>query len=246
MTHAGPDLVVDSVTGVDVSLTLAGPGVRAFAFMIDWVIRAALFVAWYVIAALLYNREWNLTPPPDPEGSWFGLVVLPGAGIYLLYHCVAEIIMRGRTPGKRMTGVRLVSRNGAVPPVTAHLIRNAFRLVDSFPLLYGVGLVATMVTRDHVRVGDLAAGTLLVYDRADDLLLHRFVAEANAGGRVDASTVELVNELLGRWDALDKSARARLATALLSRAKRPPETGATPNDDSLRRQLEHLARGAAP
>ncbi|HEV7714670.1 MAG TPA: hypothetical protein VGO53_03690, partial [Steroidobacteraceae bacterium] len=52
---AMPDLVVDSVTGVDVSLPVAGPGVRAYAFVIDWHIRAVLFVAWYVVCALVYN-----------------------------------------------------------------------------------------------------------------------------------------------------------------------------------------------
>ena len=50
--------------------------------------------------------------------------------------------MRGRTPGKRMAGVRIVARDGGAPSVGALLVRNVFRLIDSLPLLYGVGLVA--------------------------------------------------------------------------------------------------------
>ena len=53
------DLVVDSVTGVDVALPVAGPGARCYAFLIDWLIRAILFAAWYGVAALIYNGRWS-------------------------------------------------------------------------------------------------------------------------------------------------------------------------------------------
>src|SRR5579872_1996802 len=83
-------LVVDSVTGVDVALPIAGPGARSFAFLIDWHIRAILAVAWYVVAALIYHRGWSLTPPLDPNAAWFIYVLLPPAAIYFLYHPVGS------------------------------------------------------------------------------------------------------------------------------------------------------------
>jgi uncharacterized RDD family membrane protein YckC len=241
---AEPDLVVDSVTGVDVSLLVAGPGARAYAFVIDWHIRAILFLAWYVIAALIYNGSWSLTPPVDPSATWFSLVVLPGAAIYFLYHVALEIAMRGRTPGKRMAGVRLVTRNGSVPAVPAYLTRNVFRLVDSFPLFYGVGLVTTVVTKDHVRVGDLAAGTLLVYDRGNESILEH-VSSAALGTRLDDSTAELVNELLQRWKTLDVDVRVRLARTLLARIAGTQTEWSALEDSALRERLERLASGAA-
>ncbi|MEP7246018.1 MAG: RDD family protein [Gammaproteobacteria bacterium] len=237
------DLVVDSVTGVDVSLPIAGPGVRAYAFVIDWHIRALLFVAWYVIAALIYNGRWSLAAPVDASAGWFGLVLLPGAAIYLLYHMVLEIAMRGRTPGKRMAGVRLVTRNGSSPAVPAYLTRNVFRLIDSFPLLYGVGLVATVVTKNHVRVGDLAAGTLLVYDRENESVLEH-VNSAALGARLDGSTAELVNDLLIRWTSLDEEVRQRLARTLLGRLLGAQTDWAALGDSALREQLVQFARGA--
>ena len=85
------DLVVESATGVDVVLRLAGPGARAYAFLIDWFIRAILFVAWYVVAALIYNGRWSFTAPFNPNASWFVFVVTPAAAIYCLYHVVLEI-----------------------------------------------------------------------------------------------------------------------------------------------------------
>jgi len=242
---AEPDLIVDSVTGVDLSLPIAGPGARSYAFIIDWHIRAVLFIAWFVVAALIYNGRWSLSTPADPSGTWFGFVLLPGAAIYFLYHVVLEILMRGQTPGKRMAGVRLVTRDGAAPAVPAYLIRNVFRLIDSFPLFYGVGLITTLVTRNHVRIGDMAAGTLLIYDRADESLLQH-VSGTAIGSRLDASTAELINDLLQRWDALDVNVRSRLARTLLERFGGKPEALLAAQDAELRALLADLARGASP
>jgi hypothetical protein len=180
----------------------------------------------------------------DPSATWFSLVVLPGAAIYFLYHLALEIAMRGRTPGKRMAGVRLVTRNGSVPAVPAYLTRNVFRLVDSFPLFYGVGLVTTVVTKDHVRVGDLAAGTLLVYDRGNESILEH-VSSAALGTRLDDSTAELVNELLQRWKTLDVDVRVRLARTLLARIAGTQTEWSALEDSALREWLERLASGAA-
>ena len=221
------NLVVDSVTGVDLALPLAGPGARCYAFIIDWLIRASLFTAWYGVAALIYNRQWSFSAPLSPDARWFVLVVTPAAAMYFLYHFVLEVAMHGRTPGKRMAGVHLVARDGSPPGVGAVLTRNVFRLVDALPLLYGVGLIATLVTRDHVRIGDMAAGTLLAYEGRD------FVLAPKPG-------LETVQELLLRWDALEIEARHRLAATLLSRhgGGAPATTGH--DDAELRSQLERL------
>lgn len=231
MARVAHDLVVDSVTGVDVSLAVAGTGARVLAFLIDLAIRAILVVAWYVVATLIYNGQWSLSPPLDPDSSWYLYVALPATGIFTLYHCVLEIVMRGRTPGKRMIGVRLVTRNGSAPTLAAYLVRNVFRLVDSFPVGYGVGLITSMVTRDHVRVGDLAAGTLLVYEDRDALVVKHLG---------HSPTSDLIGELLDRWNTLDEDVRVRLARSLIARANgtAPDETA---DENALRAELERLA-----
>ena len=160
-------LLVDSVTGVDVALAVAGPGARAFAFVIDWSFRAILAIAWYVVAAPLYNHAWSLARPPELGTAWLVVVGGPAFAIFLLYHIVLEVLMSGRTPGKRLAAVRIVARDGATPTVGALLVRNVFRLIDGLPILYGVGLLTAMIRADHVRIGDLAAGTVLVYDHGE-------------------------------------------------------------------------------
>jgi uncharacterized RDD family membrane protein YckC len=230
-------LVVDSVTGVDVALSIAGPGARSFAFLIDWHIRAILSVAWYVVAAMQHNRGWNITAPLSPDSAWFVYVVAPPAAIYFLYHPLWEVATRGRTPGKRMAGVEIISRDGGAPGVGALLTRNVFRLIDSFPVAYAVGLFTTMVTRDHVRIGDLAAGTLLVYVQ-QNAELAQYPAKHPTGNKPDAATLEVSNELLNRWDTLDPSARDRIARTLLA------DPTAADDDATLRLRLQNLTAEA--
>ena len=239
MAHAADSLVVDSVTGVDVSLAVAGTGARSLAYLIDLLIRTILVTAWYVVATLVYNRRWSLVTPDDPGSTWFLYVALPATLIYLLYHTVLELAMRGRTPGKRMAGIRIVARNGSVPTTAAQLVRNVFRLIDSFPVGYGVGLVACLLTQDHVRVGDLAAGTLMIYENRNALAARGLPPAPN--GRLDLATSELVGELLERWSTLDSPARVRLARSLLERVTgSAPQPSAT--EDALREQLDALAK----
>lgn len=242
-THGARDLVVDSVTGVELTLPIAGAGSRCYAFVIDWLIRTILFSAWYGVAALIYNGRWSFAAPLSPDARWFVLVVAPAAATYFMYHIVLEITLHGRTPGKRIAGIHIVARDGSSPGVGALLTRNVFRLVDSLPLFYGVGLVATLVTKDHVRIGDMAAGTLLAYERTGIILpgppasqaRHRILSAADA---------EIASDLLLRWSTLDPAARHRLARAIISRYS----GGALPaeesdSDSALHAQLETLSQG---
>jgi len=236
-----PDLTVDSVTGIDVALPVAGAGARAFAFLIDWHIRLILAVAWFVPAALIYKGSLSLAAPLDNDPRWFGAVLAPALAIYFLYHSVLELAMRGRTPGKRMAGVRVISRDGGTPEAGALLARNVFRLIDSLPLCYGVGLIATIVTREHVRIGDMAAGTLLAYEGAATPL----ALAAAPSARLDAVGAEVIAELLARWSTLAPPARVQLARQVLARYQADVDS-TTADDSALRAQLERLVGADAP
>jgi len=241
MSEVAPGLVVDSVTGIDVSLPVAGPGARAYAFLVDWHIRVILALGWFVLGALLYNGRFSLSPPLTNDVRWFGAVVAPALAIYFLYHHAVELAMRGSTPGKRMAGVRIVARDGGAPSAGALLTRNVFRLVDSLPLFYGVGLVAVVLTRDNLRIGDMAAGTLLVFEHAD-ARLPTPAADAQRVSRLDAAGAEIVAELLERWPALQPEARVRLARQVLTRYGADPAESGNHDDAAWRTRLERLAR----
>jgi len=239
-----PELTVDSVTGIDVSLPVAGAGARAYAFLIDWVIRLILALAWYSVATVIYNGDLSLAPPPETDARWFAAVAAPALAIYFLYHLVLETVMRGRTPGKRMAGVSIISRDGSAPGVGALLTRNVFRLIDSLPLFYGIGLIAVMTTHEHRRIGDLAAGTLLVYDTPASAAPGS-AANPAAHVRDDAVGAELVSELLERWPLLTSEARCQLAIQLLARHGLKTEALRGADEAALHSQLERLMASSA-
>jgi len=190
-----------------------------------------------VAGALLYNGRLSLAPPASDDARWFAAVLAPAVAIYLLYHWVLELAMRGSTPGKRTAGVRIVARDGSAASAGALLARNAFRIIDSLPALYCVGLVTAIVTREHVRIGDMAAGTLLVYEHAEARL--PAAAQAAAPPQLDPAAAELVAELLERWPSLTVESRQRLAQQLLGRYAAHDADG---GEASLHERLERLLR----
>ena len=240
-----PELTVDSVTGIDVALPVAGAGARAYAFLIDWVIRLILGLAWYSVATIVHNGDLSLAPPSETDARWFGAVVAPALAIYFLSHLVLETLMRGRTPGKRMAGVSVMSHDGSAPAVGALLTRNVFRLIDSLPLFYGIGLIAVMATQEHRRIGDLAAGTLLVYDIPASSTPGT-AAHSAAHARYDAVGAELVSELLERWPLLTSEARCQLALQLLARQGLKTEVLSAADEATLHAELERLMTSSAP
>jgi uncharacterized RDD family membrane protein YckC len=232
---------VRSITGVDLTLNLAGPGSRSYAFIADWHIRLCVSGAWLLLAH--YLLRLNLSPR-SPDAL---LSLLPAAVIYFLYHPIIEVAMRGRTPGKRMAAVRILDRGGGVPNTMALLIRNLFRLVDSLPLLYFIGLASCFVTANRVRIGDMAAGTLLVIDdEASQATLARLETLAGAS-HLPLETLELVDQILQRWESLDPQHRARIAVALLARLSPSLEPGELSqlDDARLRSRLQSLIQGEA-
>src|ERR1700686_946647 len=96
-------IAVQSATGVDLTLNIAGPGNGSYAFVIDWHIRFLLAGAWLLLAGFILKLSLN------PRSQDALLSLMPAAINYFLYHPIMEVAMHGRTPGKRMAGVMLVN-----------------------------------------------------------------------------------------------------------------------------------------
>src|SRR5260370_41809012 len=97
---------VHSATGVDLTLSIAGPGSRSYAFVIDWHIRLLLGGAWLLLASFVLKLSL-IARSQDAL-----LSLLPAAVIYFLYHPILEVALRGRTPVKRIAGCGRVNRSG--------------------------------------------------------------------------------------------------------------------------------------
>jgi uncharacterized RDD family membrane protein YckC len=239
-------LRISGLTGVDVALDIAGVGSRSYAFVIDWHIRLLLALGWFCAAWLLLKALPLVLPSMSMTPRALAMIAsVPALVIYLLYHPVLEVLMRGRTPGKRRAGVRIVTRQGGTPSLGALLIRNIFRLVDSLPFFYLVGLASCFITGQRVRIGDLAAGTLLVLDSASAARTLAQLGSMVAVSGLSPALVELIHDLLERWQALDVARRRELARSILARADpaAPPAQLAALSDADLARRLRQLLAG---
>ncbi|HWC26984.1 MAG TPA: RDD family protein [Solirubrobacteraceae bacterium] len=167
-------ITIATPEGVSLELTLAGLGSRALAGGIDLLLKAIL--VGLLLAVLLAAL-----------GIDGALVILPAAGLTMLLYDVAfETLARGRTPGKRAVGLRVVRSDGRAVDFTASMIRNILRLVDGLPLSYVPTMVSIVLTRRNQRLGDLAADTVVIRDRRAVDRAHRGLARggpaSDAGG----------------------------------------------------------------
>jgi uncharacterized RDD family membrane protein YckC len=180
-TTAGePRQVVRSHDAVELELPIAGPTSRILAYAIDAVLLYSgllglFFLLVLTTTALAGPLTWlgelleqvagGEIDPASPEQALVVpvlILILLGSFAELIYFTLWEVATGGRTPGKRALGLRVMSDGGLPLALGGSLVRNVLRLADVLPSSYLVGLVSMLVTRDGKRLGDLAAGTIVV------------------------------------------------------------------------------------
>lgn len=149
---------VELTDGVEIRLRIAGPLLRAGAYLIDFIIRVSLMVGGVMLSLLagwaLGGRVAN------------GLMLLAWFLLEWLYPVVFEAGRRGATPGKRLMGLRVVQASGSPLTLGQAVVRNFLRFIDSLPLFtYAFGTASCLASNRFQRLGDLAAGTVVVYSR---------------------------------------------------------------------------------
>jgi len=155
---SGDELVVATPERVAFGYAVAGPGSRFLAQCIDWIILGGLLFAAGLAAAFFGAATGSLR---------LGVlaIVIVAFVVVIGYFPVFEALWSGRTPGKRALRLRVVGDQGEPLRFSQAVIRNLVRLVDFLPAFYGVGLVTLFINGQGKRLGDLAAGTLVVRER---------------------------------------------------------------------------------
>ena len=170
-----PELVV-------LSYTVAGPGSRTAAALIDYLICIGVLVALLVGLAQFDGPSPRAGARNARSGVWITAVlsILQWAALWL-YYVLFEAFSDGQTPGKRMMRLRVVRDGGLAITVAASAVRNLVRIVDMQPIvMYVVGFISMVLNRQGKRLGDLAAGTLVV---REDAVKQPTVLAARASGR---------------------------------------------------------------
>ena len=156
---------------VEVDFHLAGPGTRFCAMVIDSLFMMLLLIVILILLLVLdigfrSNLLRDFGPKGNRLGGWLtwvnalGILVL--FGIFFGYHCFFELIMRGQTPGKRSMKIRVIREDGTPAAAMDIVVRNLVRMVDILPAAYGLGGLMVFLHPMNKRLGDLAAGTIVV------------------------------------------------------------------------------------
>ena len=153
---------VELAEGMEIRLRIAGPLPRAGAYIVDLLIRLGVLILGGILLSL--------------AGLAIGVRVASGLTLLVwflmdwLYPVVFEAGRRGATPGKRLVGLRVVQATGSPITIGQAVVRNFLRFIDGMPLFtYAFGMASCLASRRFQRLGDLAAGTVVIYDRVPPL-----------------------------------------------------------------------------
>jgi len=206
-----PRTGAETVLGIDnvpLELPIAGVGSRILAAIIDYLIQTVLQIAWIVAVIVGIGSSFQRS----------GVLVLYLSGAFAIdwaYFAGAELLMGGRTPGKKAIRLRVVTREGGTPARSALLVRNLLRIADLV-----VGLPLMVFDPLARRLGDRLAGTVVVHEGlpGQDMTLRRVPDEWSAedvalvesflarSGEMEAHRVENFARRLVEWIDRDRPA----------------------------------------
>jgi uncharacterized RDD family membrane protein YckC len=240
---------------------LAGIGTRFIAYLIDKLIQMGLVLGLTIITVLLLILTGNLTSVGeflvrlrDSLGWW---LVAPTVAAYELitkgYFILFEYLWKGSTPGKRSQEIRVIRKDGRPISFVAAVIRNIVRAVDILGEIYPLGLVVMFIDSRNRRLGDLAAGTLVVREaELKQSVICTPVEESDTGdaeirnvaSEMTMEDYDLVRKFLARRDSLDADYRQDLARQILERvSRRSVSIGEQSSDpEAFLEKLETLCR----
>jgi uncharacterized RDD family membrane protein YckC len=235
-------LGIDTPEQVVLELRVAGLGSRFAAVAIDTVLQVVGYLLLLVAAFLGVFRNspaWVRTALPV-------FMILGFAIVYWGYFSAFELLWDGRTPGKRIAGIRVIKNTGR--PIRAYeaIARNIIRVVDFLPAMYAIGVIVMLIDSRGRRLGDFVAGTIVVHDRRDPvtsaggLMLSDGPDAArlapDRAARVTSEELTLIESYLQRRFDLDPDVRDDIARQIVGRLTKTTgvePTGSITNDEFL-------------
>jgi uncharacterized RDD family membrane protein YckC len=207
-------MAVRTPEGVAVSVPLAGLGSRFTAGIVDLTIQL-------IILSLV---GWVVSVATDIAGRAAGaLSAILSFLVLFFYPVLFEVRWAGRTPGKRLNGLRVVSTLGGPVTLRASVTRNLVRVIDFLPMLYAIGMFTLVAGSTQQRLGDIAAGTVVTFEPKKDSKNRRmqggysvrlpgpeFLATIDVSG-VSTAEITAVRQFLDRRPDLPWETRHALA-----------------------------------
>ena len=254
-------LYIDTPEQVELQFAVAGIGSRFVAQLLDFLIvfvslvLELLFFAW--VGA---NAPKNQSASLDTAGKWaLAVLIFLNFAFVVGYFALFEAYWHGQTPGKRVMKLRVIKDSGRQITFFEALARNTVRLIDYMPGLYLAGVITMLCNKQNKRLGDLAAGTLVVHESRDEQPLlpqhHAFlpvretvewknpvvsgVFAADAVAKLKAADLVVIDTFFAR--ALDLNMDVRATMALRIAQQMAVKMGVTLPEGNPERALEAIA-----
>lgn len=242
-------LEVRTGESVEIRYELAGLGSRFIAVVIDVGIQVGVTLAAFTLLLLVarpiaHGLAWLDVSSKTLVIVGWSLLTLALFALYFGYFIIFELAWSGRTPGKRIMGLRVVRDAGFPIDIGAAVIRNLVRTIEFALFFYAFSAIVVLVSRESKRLGDLAAGTIVVRDRRDEAgTMEAYLArETPSDDGLTSADRMLIERYVARRAQLETTARRALAAQIAERMR--PKLRASfqhLDDDEL---LAHLGRGA--
>lgn len=212
-------LTIETPEQVHLEFVLADIGSRFMAVFADTIIQALLILALLILDRFFLQGtvyEWG------SARLWVvAIVIFIYFCIYWGYYAAFEALWNGQTPGKRWAGIRVIKESGRAINAFEAIARNVVRVIDFLPGIYAVGIITMLLNSKNRRLGDFAAGTLVVHDRKPTETELFFNTAEKKGdfavyqaGRLGVPEVELIETFLARRLDIPPEVRLQSATRI--------------------------------
>jgi uncharacterized RDD family membrane protein YckC len=164
-------LNIDTPEQVELQYNIAGIGSRFVAALLDYLIQLSCFLLEILLFVLIASGAAvaGKSTGMDTAGKWFvAILIFLNFAFFVGYFALFEAYWRGQTPGKRVMKLRVLKDSGRQITLFEALARNLIRVIDYMPSWYLVGVVTMLCNKGNKRLGDLAAGTIVVHERLDE------------------------------------------------------------------------------
>jgi uncharacterized RDD family membrane protein YckC len=171
MTETPDQLTIDTPEQVAIRFPIAGIGSRFLALLADTVVQLIAYAILFFIFFLILTSAPRLAGMIVDRAGEKWLIAAIFLVVFLLrwgYYTVFEAFWNGQTPGKKLCKLRVIRDSGRQITFFESLTRNLIRAIDSLPGFYAIGIITMLCNRRSKRLGDFAAGTLVVHERAPE------------------------------------------------------------------------------
>ena len=168
-TTYSDQLNIDTPEQVDLQFSIAGIGSRFVAALLDYIIQSVCFILEVLALAMITAAGINTDHQSPKAANWFfAFMIFINFAFFAGYFALFEAYWRGQTPGKKLMKLRVIKDSGRQITFFESLTRNVIRIVDYLPGMYLVGVITMLCNKANKRLGDLAAGTIVVHERLDE------------------------------------------------------------------------------